>query len=85
MLTEIVEGSALANLALSGFEDGLLKWEEAINMYDRMAQATPIDDGIKMAVLLKRAPKEIKVHIQVNIASITTYAQMRATIEMHTF
>merc|ERR1712125_270267 len=57
-------------------EEKFMLWETHIDMYEGQ-MSKKLNEDIKRAVLLRRAPIHIAEHIRINIATIKTYADMK--------
>ena len=64
------------------FMTDLAKWENDIREYSVLS-GKPFDDDLKVALVTERAPTEIKLHIQVNSSTITSYDMLRELIRSY--
>ena len=66
----------------SEFDKGLLEWEADIDRYE-LQSLEIIPDSIKRSVLMTQAPAEIRVHLQMQTRTLTTYAAMRDALNSY--
>ena len=83
MVTTITEAKLLRVTKNSEFPEALMKWEEKIDEYEKLDAETIFDPTLKKALLLRHAPREIAVHLQVNAEAMKTYKSMRAAIQSY--
>ena len=61
------------------FMTDLVKWENEIRDYNTLSGKT-FDEDLMVALVMERAPSEIKLHVQVNAANINNYNTLRELI-----
>jgi len=81
ILTEVMDAKELDGATVANFEQRLLSWEELITMYVELGGTLP--DDIMKAILMKKVPPELRSHITVNAASLTTYRSVRDALESY--
>ena len=64
------------------FIDRLVSWENQITKYESQSKQR-IGDDIRTAILLRNAPQDIKVYLQVSMSTLDTYAKTRAAVEQY--
>ena len=82
MLSEVMAAQVLDNVKITDFETKLMLWEETVNEYALLGGIV-FPDEIKRAILLQKAPVELRTHLQVNAGAMMSYQIMRDTLEAY--
>ena len=80
MLSSLLDAKELDNLTQETFEEGLMRWEAKVREYESIS-GKQLDDDHRRAIMLKKAPSEIRKHMQVNAAGFTSYAMMKDSVQ----
>ena len=61
------------------FQTQLLKWERAVDEYQRVS-GRDFPPELKVATVLRHSPAEIRTHLLLRVTDTTTYLQLRALV-----
>ena len=79
LLMQVIDGSTLKDKGVDAFPEAVFEWERQLDEY-QIAVAKPLDENVKMSILLRNSPIEIREHLLVNGDKYNSYVMVREAI-----